>query len=327
MWDRNVYVVLAASAQLFAALMNLSAVLLERDGDGMHPLQIIFARMSLTAVLSCIYMYWKQVPGFPAGPPEIRILLLVRGFCGFIGIYGIWYSMIYLPLAEATVLTFLVPSLSGYICYFLLKDPFTVREQIASYIALAGVVLIARPTSFFSFSESPETASARASVTGDAAHGDSQESVTAIQRLIGVGMAIVGVIGTAGAFITIRHIGQKAHPLIVVNYYSALCTVMTSVILGLAPIIDIWQPYIRFALPQTLYQWFLFFSLGVCGFTMQFLLTAGLSGEKSNRAIIMLYTEIIYAVAFDKWIFGNEMKLLSVAGCVLIIGSALWVAL
>ena len=60
---------------------------------------------------------------------------------------------------------------------------------------------------------------------------------------------------------------------------------------------------------------------------MQFLLTAGLSGEKSNRAIIMLYTEIIYAVAFDKWIFGNEMKLLSVAGCILIVGSALWVAL
>jgi drug/metabolite transporter (DMT)-like permease len=55
-----------------------------------------------------------------------------------------WYSMMYLPLAEATVITFLAPSVAGYLCHLVLKDPFTRKEQLGSFVALAGVILIAQ---------------------------------------------------------------------------------------------------------------------------------------------------------------------------------------
>ncbi|CCC13922.1 unnamed protein product [Sordaria macrospora k-hell] len=148
-----------AIAQLFGALMNLSARLLElsgegekEEGQGMHPFQILFARMFLTSVLSLVYMHWKKVEHAPWGRREVRWLLVLRGVTGFFGIFPLWYSMLYLPIAEATVITFLAPSLSGYLSHLLLKDPFTKREQIASFVALAGVVLIARPVSFFASS-------------------------------------------------------------------------------------------------------------------------------------------------------------------------------
>src|SRR3954471_23795638 len=81
-WGRNRGVVLVAVAQLFGALMNLSARLLELESD-MHPFQILFARMSITTVMSCLYMWWMQVPDFPLGAKGIRTVLIIRGVSGF----------------------------------------------------------------------------------------------------------------------------------------------------------------------------------------------------------------------------------------------------
>jgi hypothetical protein len=84
-WERNRGVVLVAVAQLFGALMNLAARLLELEG-GMHPLQILFARMSMTTVLSCLYMWRNKVPDFPLGAKGIRGVLVVRGVSGFVSV-------------------------------------------------------------------------------------------------------------------------------------------------------------------------------------------------------------------------------------------------
>ena len=57
---------------------------------------------------------------------------MARGLSGFFGIYGMWYSVRYLPLAEATVLSFLAPNVAGYLCARLLGDPFTRREPASA---------------------------------------------------------------------------------------------------------------------------------------------------------------------------------------------------
>lgn len=60
---------------------------------------------------------------------------------------------------------------------------------------------------------------------------------------------------------------------------------------------------------------------------MQFLLTAGLQHEKSSRATNMVYTQMLFALAFDKLVFHTTPGALSIAGSSLILGSALYVAL
>ena len=64
--------------------MNLSARLLELDGEGMHPFQILFFRMSITTVCSILYMWYTKVPHFPLGAKEVRGLLVARGLSGFV---------------------------------------------------------------------------------------------------------------------------------------------------------------------------------------------------------------------------------------------------
>jgi hypothetical protein len=67
--------------------------------------------------------------------------------------------------------------------------------------------------------------------------------------------------------------------------------------------------------------------MGIMGFVMQYLLTTGLGSDKSNRANAMVYTHMLFAVSFDRWVFGHQMDLMSGAGCTLILGSAIGVVL
>ena len=89
-WIRNWGLFFVTISQLFGALMNVTTRLLELEGDGMHPFQILFARMSLTVIFCFAWMYWKRVPDFLLGPKDIRLLLVARGLSGFFGIYGMY---------------------------------------------------------------------------------------------------------------------------------------------------------------------------------------------------------------------------------------------
>ncbi|KAI0384908.1 hypothetical protein F5Y04DRAFT_223038 [Hypomontagnella monticulosa] len=339
-WRRNKAPLLVLIAQLFGASMNLMARLLEVGDEGMHPMQILFIRMVLTTLGSASYILWKKVPYGILGNKNIRWLLVLRGVCGFFGIYGMWYSVKYLPLAEATVITFLAPNIAGYMCHILIHDPFTWKEQVASFVALGGVVLITRPVSLFSGAFSSPTSSptgrsiameivavANATTKAEPPYPGEEHVTTSAERLGAIGFALIGVLGAAGAFTTLRCIGKRAHPLISVNYFSTWCVIVTTTTLTLAPVLDYGQPDLHFELPHSARQWGLLLGVGVCGLLMQMLFTAGLAAERSNRATAMTYTHMLFAAAFDRFVFGHVMGWVSLSGCGLIVGSALWAAL
>ncbi|KAG5930444.1 hypothetical protein E4U53_002235 [Claviceps sorghi] len=338
-WQANRPSILVALSQLFGALMNLSARFLELQGDGMHPIQMLLLRQSVTSVCCVLYMWWMKTPGFPIGAPEIRWLLLLRGSVGFFGIFGMWWSMIYLPLADATVITFLAPGVAGFVCYFFLNEPFTRAEQAATLVAFLGVVLIAQPTAFFAGAPLDEAHQeyrqdrrhrSQNSLDADRPHSfllGAEHEITPQERILAVGVGLLGVLGSAGAFVTVRAIGKRAHPLISVNAFAVICTIICVACLTLGPVLDIAQPSLRWVSPTSATQWFLLLSLGTFGFVMQYLLTAGLAADKSNRANAMVYTHMLFAVSFDWWIFDHQMGLMSFAGCALILCSAVSVVL
>ncbi|KAF2864111.1 hypothetical protein K470DRAFT_261589 [Piedraia hortae CBS 480.64] len=305
LWVKDKGLVWILLSQAFGVLMNGTTRALEENGKGMDPFQILLARMSLTLLLASGYMWYKNTPDFPLGKPEVRGLLMARGFGGFFGVFGMYYSLQYLPLAEATVITFLAPGLACWACSILIHEPFGRLEKFACLVSLLGVVLIARPSTIFAASNSGNS-----TVDDDA---------TPSQRLKGTGVGLVGVLGAASAYTTIRWIGKRAHPLISVNYFAAWCTLISV-------IAQFTIPGVTFSLPADLRQWGLLVFLGVCGFAMQFLLAAALSYEKSSRATNIAYMQMIFAIAFDKIVFGHSPDLTSIAGSSLILGSALCVA-
>ncbi|KAL1797240.1 hypothetical protein ACET3X_003846 [Alternaria dauci] len=330
--------------------MNVTTRILEMEGNkgnGYHPFQILFARMSITTACSSFYMWYKKTEHFPFGMKEVRSLLVARGLFGFFGVFGMYCklgnlhqgtmwltitdSLLYLPLADATVITFLAPSLACWACSYLINEPFTRMEQIAAYVSLFGVVLIARPVTLFSalsHSDTPippaigdlDAPLPNTTVSSPDRLAADYDSVTPTQRAMAVGIAMLGVIGAAGAYTTIRWIGKRAHPLISVNYFSTWCTIVSTVAMFTIP-------GVGFLLPNSLRDWCYLIFLGICGFVMQFLLAAGLQYEKSSRATNMVYMQMLFALAFDKLVWGTTPGALSITGSSLILGSAIYVAM
>jgi hypothetical protein len=140
-------------------------------------------------------------------------------------------------------------------------------EQIASFVALFGVVLIARPTSLFSRHGPSPPATGEAdglpvvptNGTGTPTDRFNMDHVTPEQRLMAVGIAMLGVFGAAGAYTTIRWIGKRAHPLISVNYFAIWCTIVSTVMMFALKDVGL-------LLPGNLFEWSLLFFLGISGF-------------------------------------------------------------
>lgn len=239
-------------------------------------------------------------------------------------------SLLYLTVADATVISFLAPLVCCWAYSFLLRQPFTYKEKIAGIVSFLGVIVIARPTFIFGAATGTESAASIlcAGKSIDSGRGIcffpsevTAISVTPAQRMSAILVGLIGVCGAALAYMSIRWIGKRAHPLVSVNYLSVLSTVVSA--LGL-----VFVPSIGFRLPATSREWLLLFSLGICGFIMQFLITAGLQHDKgSSRATNMVYTQLLFALAFDYMFLGATPALSSLVGNCLILGSAVYLAL
>lgn len=86
-------------------------------------------------------------------------------------------------------------------------------------------------------------------------------------------------------------------------------------------------PGMSFTMPQGARDWTLLLLLGVLGFVLQFLLTAGLQLDKSPKATSMLYAQIVFALGFDWAIWGVLPGGWSLVGGGIVIVSTLWIAL
>ncbi len=199
-------------------------------------------------------------------------------------------------------------------------------------------MLITKPTSLFSNPAQGEgavqaaletignaTAMIQESDTTGAAIVDSHIPTTS-ERLVAIGVALLGVLGSSFAFTTLRAIGQRTHALISVNYFSSLCVIISLCVLYLAPYLHIGQPDLRLAFPSSGRQWGFLLLTTACGLAVQVLLTKGLAAERSNRATAMTYTHMIFAAGFDRFVWGTKMGWMSLTGCAMISTGAVWVA-
>lgn len=127
--------------------------------------------------------------------------LKLAGIVGFWGLFGSYTSLQYLSLSDATVLGFLAPTVTGLLAALFLREPYTWREAVAGLVSLSGTVLVAQPEFLFGKMTQEEY------------------GVTPQERLMAVGIALLGVLGASGAYVTLRQIGSKAHALHGVQYF------------------------------------------------------------------------------------------------------------
>lgn len=98
-YDANFGLVLVFLAQTCGSVMNTAAKLLATGYETkFHALQIIFIRMLCTTVLGTAWMGYHKTPFFPLGQKGVRGLLVLRGVCGFVGLFGLYCTLSVLSL-------------------------------------------------------------------------------------------------------------------------------------------------------------------------------------------------------------------------------------
>ncbi|KAI0072258.1 DUF6-domain-containing protein [Panus rudis PR-1116 ss-1] len=305
---------LVAASQMFFSLMNVAVKKLNSLDDPVPALELIVVRMGITWICCVTYMMIAKVPDPFTGPKGVRLLLAARGFVGFFGLFGVYYSLQYLSLSDATVLTFLAPMCTAVTGALFLKEDFHWKQAVASLCSLLGVVLIARPEFIFGRQAADGIVHPVEGVDSDSPIRE----VTPAQRLAAVGVALIGVLGATGAYTTIRAIGKRAHPMHNLVSFSTQCVIVASIAMAVTrtPIV----------LPTRLDWLAMLLMIGLFGFIAQFLLTLGLQRETASRGTMAVYIQIIFATAFEKIFFDTTPTPLSIVGTVIIVTSAIYVA-
>lgn len=132
---------------------------------------------------------------------------------------------------------------------------------------------------------------------------------------------IISIIAASSAYTSIRWIGNRAHSLISVFYFSGLVTVLSFILVLAVPSIP------NFHLPDGQAEWTCLVILSIVGFAAQWSLTKGLQLEKAGRGIQLMYTQLIFAGAFEWLLWGYVPGAMTWVGGGLIIGSLLTVNL
>jgi len=263
---------------------SVMSLLVKLAGQTLPSQQVVLVRGVITLVLS--YALLRQARVHPWG--RNRRLLLLRGGFGFVALSLFYFSLVRLPLADASVIQYTNPVITAVLAAIVLRERTGALEALVLAGCLAGVILITRPSFIFG--------------------GEAR-----LEPWL-VGLALVGAFCSACAYVTIRKLTGE-HPLVIV-FYLPMVTVA-----GTVPLVS------RAWTWPTPTQWAVLLGVGVATQIAQVYMTRGLQLEPAGRATAVGYLQIVFAGVWGMLFFGEYPDAWSLTGAALIVGSTLALAI
>ena len=261
---------------------SIMGLLVKIVGRRLGSMEIVLFRGMITLALS----WWalRRLGLVPWGTQ--RRLLLVRGTLGSISLMCFFYSILHLPLGEATLIQNMNPIFATVLAAFLLREHLRVAEVVCLVTSLFGVVFIAQPQALFGVAATPESP-------------------------IEIGIALAGALASGTAYTLVRKMRHTEHPLVVV-FYLPLLSVPISLPFALAD----WR------WPGAV-EWLLLLAVGITTQLAQVNMTRGLQLERTARATTIGYLQVAFAVVWGAVLLGEIPDAWTLAGAATIIGSTL----
>lgn len=261
---------------------SLMSLLVKLSGQRLPSMEIVLVRALITLVLS--YALVRRARQSFRGR-HLRMLLL-RGVLGAVALMCFYFSLVHLPLAEATLIQYMNPIFTAVLAGLFLGERLGWKHGACVAASLAGVLLIARPAALLG---------------GDA---------PALNPTY-VAIALGGAVLSAGAYVTVRRIGTTEHPLVIVFYFPLI-----TVPLVVPFVLSTW-------VWPTAWEWIALLGVGVTTQIAQVYLTRGLQLEPAGRATAVGYLQIVFAAIWGAAFFGELPDAWSIAGAVVILASTL----
>ena len=261
---------------------SIMALLVKIAGERLGSMEIVLSRGLITLGLS----WWalKRAGLAPWGTQ--RRLLLVRGTLGSMALLCYFYSLVHLPLGEATLIQNMNPVFATVLAAVMLKEHLRLPEVICLVASLFGVLFIAHPAFLFG-------------------------ATAASANPFHIAVALMGALCSGSAYTLVRKMRSTEHPLVIV-FYLPLLSVPISLPFALAE----WR------WPDA-WEWLLLVGVGVTTQLAQVNMTRGLQLERTARATTTGYLQVAFAVVWGAVLLGEVPDVWTLAGAVTIIGSTL----
>ncbi len=260
-----------------ALALSVMGAIVKSLGGRYSTAELLLARTLVSLVLS--YIGLRRLGLHPLGTE--RKWLLLRGLFGFFGLGCMFYALPRLPLAEVTVIQYLYPLFTAGLAFVILKESLRTHFWWGSVLSLAGVVLVAQP--------------------GALAGGES--ALPAVPLLAALGAAWF----SACAYVLVRRLSAKEHPLVIVFYFPLVATPLA-------------LPFVLldFVMPSG-WDWVWLLLIGVTTQVGQVYLTRGLSLVEAGRGTSMAYVQVVFAALWGLVLFDEWPTALSVVGALCIV--------
>ncbi|SFD40047.1 EamA domain-containing membrane protein RarD [Algibacter pectinivorans] len=204
-----------------------------------------------------------------------RKLLVLRGLVGVVSMTLFFMSTKYLPIGTAVSLRYMGPIFAAIFAVFLLKEKVKALQWLFFAMAFSGVIIL---------------------------KGFNTELNWFGLILIFISAIFIGLV-----YIIISKIGKGDHPVVVVNYFLVISTLVG----GLLSINNWVQPVGK--------EWALLLALGVFGYFGQVNMTKALQAASTTQVAPLKYLEVIFTLLFGVFFFSEIYTFWSLLGIALII--------
>ncbi len=202
-------------------------------------------------------------------------LLVLRGLVGVTSMSLFFMSTKYLPIGTAVSLRYMAPIFAAVFAIFFLREKIKPMQWVFFFMAFSGVLIL-------------------------------KGFDTTIDGY-GLFLIIVSAIFSGLVYIVISKIGKGDHPVVVVNYFMVIST-----ILGLALSINNWVNPVGV-------EWLLLLSLGLFGYFGQVYMTKAFQVAATNQVAPLKYLEVIFTLLLGIMLFSEVYTFYSLLAIALII--------
>jgi drug/metabolite transporter (DMT)-like permease len=260
-----------------ALAFSLMTVCVKHLGGRLPVAEIVLVRSVISLAITLAMLRQAQIS--PWG--QQRPLLILRGALGTGALLLFFEALARLPLAAATLIQYTYPTLTALTAWLLLGEPLRKRIGLAVLLGWLGVTLVVQPEWM----------------------GETVRNLPLLAVLVGLGGALL----TALAYVSVRRLSVREHPLVIVFYFPFISVPVTLPLLWGQ---GVWP---------TLTEWFWLIGVGLFTQLGQVWLTEGLAVLPAARATSINYVQVAFATLWGVWWFAEPITSTVVigAGCVL----------
>lgn len=238
--------------------------------SGYSVYQIVFFRSIGTLLFTIPLIIKLKIPILG----KHKNLLFLRGVIGVISLTCFFESLNYLAVGTAASLRFTSPIFAAIFALLFLKEKIKPIQWLLFLVAFVGVLII--------------------------------KGFGVDVHTIGILLAITSAIFLGLIFVVIRKLGNREHPLVIINYFM----VMAFVFGGIMSIKNWKQPNMS--------EWFLLLSLGIFGYIGQLYMTKAFQSDETSVIAPLKYLEVIFTIIIGVFWFGDIYNIWTLLGIFLI---------